>query len=261
MLIYKYGASDRKVWPQRPNHAFRSAIRWARQQLLGAQLGRTELAPTGTRHDSRHPDPRPPPKGGPLMFHASVSVGLLDRYRVPYVLRRPPARATASTASAGATEPGRGCSSCEPRGTQTELHTGSRARPFTSSFRSAPRSARPSRRRDTRGGRTLRSSTPTACGRRPSTARPTEASSCRSSSTLRSTRSWRSATSRPAAAGRWSASRVAPTTGPSRCCPARCGSRCAVAFDDSRSGPPSRPGRRRPRCIGSRRCFSATSRR
>ena len=41
------------------------------------------------------------------------------------------------TASAEATEPGRDCSSCEPRGTRTELLTGSRARPFSSNSRSS----------------------------------------------------------------------------------------------------------------------------
>ena len=37
-----------------------------------------------TRRDARHPDLPPPPKGVALMLRASVSVGLLDRYRVPY---------------------------------------------------------------------------------------------------------------------------------------------------------------------------------
>ena len=38
VLIYKFGAFDRTALPQRPNRAFGRAIRWARQQLLGAQL-------------------------------------------------------------------------------------------------------------------------------------------------------------------------------------------------------------------------------
>ena len=43
-------------------------------------------APADTRHDARHPDARLPATGCPLVFHAPVSVGLFDRYRVPYAV-------------------------------------------------------------------------------------------------------------------------------------------------------------------------------
>jgi CelD/BcsL family acetyltransferase involved in cellulose biosynthesis len=51
MLIYKFGASDRTAWPQRPNHAlFWSAIRWACDSNFSVlDFGRTDLDNEGLR--------------------------------------------------------------------------------------------------------------------------------------------------------------------------------------------------------------------
>jgi CelD/BcsL family acetyltransferase involved in cellulose biosynthesis len=50
-VIYKYGASDERAWPLRPNHVlFSHAIRWASENGYRAfDFGRTELAQDGLR--------------------------------------------------------------------------------------------------------------------------------------------------------------------------------------------------------------------
>ena len=171
----------------------------------------------------------------------------------------PTARATASTASAGATNRPRSLHA-SPAERTTELRTVSRARPL----RPASGARRGSAALETTGHAWREDAPIVNCSgvQKSCVCRATDGSIFlpfdldASLDALLEERYLR-----PAAADHWPVSRVAPTTGPSRCCPIRCGSRCAVAFDVSRSEPPFRPGRPRPRCIGSRRGFSAMSRR